>query len=123
MRAAGILLTWNALALAVYPLTVSHVESIVLAVFAIGCGGGLGALLQMRLTDVAGDAQNLAAALNHAAFNVADARGLWSGGLAITAGRGWASTGWVGCALALAGVAVWLVAPSVRRRSYREQES
>ncbi len=123
MRAAGMLLMWSTLALAIYPLTVSHVWSIALAVFAIGCGGGLGALLQMRLMDVAGDAQNLAASLNHAAFNVANALGPWLGGLALTAGFGWASTGWVGGALALAGMAVWFVALAVSGSPGRQHES
>jgi DHA1 family inner membrane transport protein len=35
----------------------------------------LGAILQTRLMDVAGDAQGLAAALNHSAFNTANALG------------------------------------------------
>ena len=110
MPAIGILLAWSTLALALYPLTVDHLWSIGIAVFAIGWGGGLGTLLQMRLMDVAGDAQGLAASLNHAAFNVANAVGPYLGGLAIAAGYGWASTGWVGCGLALGGFAVWALA-------------
>jgi len=31
------------------------------------------------------------------------------GGMAIAAGYGWTSTGWVGCGLALAGLAIWAV--------------
>jgi MFS transporter, DHA1 family, inner membrane transport protein len=65
--------------------------------------------MQTRLMDVAGDAQALAAALNHSAFNVANALGPWLGGIAIAAGYGWTSTGWVGCGLALAGLAIWAV--------------
>ncbi|OJY74063.1 MFS transporter [Rhizobium sp. 60-20] len=110
MPAIGILLAWSALALALYPLTVDHLWSIGIAVFAIGWGGGLGTLLQMRLMDVAGDAQGLAASLNHAAFNTANALGPWLGGLAIAAGYGWASTGWVGCGLALGGFVFWMLA-------------
>ena len=45
------------------------VWSVGLDVFAIGVGGALGTVLQTRLMDVAGDAQALAAALNHSAFN------------------------------------------------------
>jgi DHA1 family inner membrane transport protein len=59
--------------------------------------------------DVAEDAQTLAAALNHSAFNAANALGPWLGGLAIAAGYGWTSTGWVGVALALGGFVIWLV--------------
>jgi DHA1 family inner membrane transport protein len=77
---------------------------------AIGFCGALATILQTRLMDVAGDAQSLAAALNHSAFNFANALGPWLGGLAIAAGYGWTSTGWVGCGLALAGFAAWGVA-------------
>ena len=74
-------------------------------------------VLQTRLMDVAGDSQALAAALNHSAFNTANALGPFLGGLAISAGFGWTATGWVGCALALGGLAVWalaLLAPAPR---------
>jgi DHA1 family inner membrane transport protein len=57
--------------------------------------------------DVAADAQTLAAALNHSAFNIANALGAWLGGLAIAAGYGFAATGWVGAALAVAGLVVF----------------
>ena len=83
----------------------------------MGIGGGLGAVLQTRLMDVAGDAQGLAAALNHSAFNTANALGPWLGGLAIAAGYGWTATGWVGCGLALGGLAIWAVAVLAERRS------
>jgi DHA1 family inner membrane transport protein len=33
------------------------------------------------------------AALNHTAYNIADAQGAWLGGVAIAGGLGWASTG------------------------------
>lgn len=106
---AGTLL-WSAGSLALYPLAVGSIWTVLPVVFMIGCGGGLGAVLQTRLMDVAGDAQTLAAALNHSAFNAANALGPFLGGLAIAAGYGWASTGWVGVALALGGFLVWLVA-------------
>ena len=80
------------------------------SVFAIGLGGALGPLLQTRLMDVAGKAQTLAAALNHSAFNVANALGPFLGGIAIAHGYGLASTGLVGSGLALAGLAILLVA-------------
>jgi DHA1 family inner membrane transport protein len=85
-------------------------------VFLIGCGGGLGTALQTRLMDVADDAQTLAAALNHSAFNVANAIGPWLGGLAIAHQYGWTSTGWVGSGLALAGLIVWLASLMTERR-------
>jgi len=123
MPAVGIPLAWSALALAVYPLTVDHVWSVGIAVFTIGWGGGLGTLLQMRLMDVAGDAQGLAASLNHAAFNVANALGPYLGGLAIAAGYGWASTGWVGCGLALGGLVFWVLALANNHRAAKLLEN
>ena len=45
--------------------------------------------LQLRLMDVAGDAQTLGAAMNHASLNVANALGAWLGGLVIAAGCGY----------------------------------
>ncbi|WP_417721224.1 MFS transporter [Salipiger sp.] len=79
-------------------------------IFILGTTAGLVIPLQMRLMDVAGDAQTLAAALNHAAFNAANALGPWLAGLALAAGHGWASTGHVGAALAVGGIAVLGVA-------------
>lgn len=77
----------------------------------------LGPPLQIRLMDVAGDAQTLAAALNHSAFNMANALGAWLGGVTIAAGLGWTSTGWVGMLLALAGMVVfgWSLMSASRR--------
>jgi DHA1 family inner membrane transport protein len=110
MATAGWLLVWSAAALALYPFAASHYAAVLLDVFAIGLGGALATVLQTRLMDVAGNAQSLAAALNHSAFNVANAIGPWLGGMAITAGWGLTSTGYVGSALALGGIAIWAVA-------------
>ena len=109
MSTAGMLLVWSAVALALYPLAAGHLWSILIDVTAVGFGGALGTVLQSRLMDVAGDAQALAAALNHSAFNTANALGPWLGGMAIAAGYGWTSTGVVGCALALAGLGIWAI--------------
>jgi MFS transporter, DHA1 family, inner membrane transport protein len=78
-------------------------------VLAIGFGGALATVLQTRLMDVAGESQSLAAALNHSAFNVANALGPLLGGMAVAAGWGWPSTGLVGAALAVCGLAIWAV--------------
>ena len=66
--------------------------------------------LQTHLMDVAAEAQTLAAASNHSAFNVANALGPWLGGMAVSAGLGWSSTGLVGAATALTGFAVFVIA-------------
>jgi DHA1 family inner membrane transport protein len=117
MKAAGYLLLWSAAALALYPLAAQNLWSMLVAVFLIGNGGGLGSILQTRLMDVAGEAQTLAAALNHSAFNLANAIGPLLGGMAIAAGFGWTSTGWVGVGLSLGGFAIWLAAWLTRQRA------
>jgi MFS transporter, DHA1 family, inner membrane transport protein len=113
MATAGKLLVWLAVVLGIYTIAAHNVWAITLDVLAIGFGGALATVLQTRLMDVAGEAQSLAAALNHSAFNVANALGPWLGGMAVAAGFGWPSTGLVGCALALGGLFVWAVAARV----------
>ncbi|GAA1925590.1 MFS transporter [Nocardioides hwasunensis] len=75
--------------------------------------------LQLRLMDVAGDAQTLGAAMNHASLNVANALGAWLGGLVIAAGWGLRAPALVGLALSLGGVAILLLSAKlhVRERS------
>jgi DHA1 family inner membrane transport protein len=115
MPTAGMLLVGTAVMLALYPLAAGNFWSVTLDVFLIGVGGALATVLQTRLMDVAGDAQSLAAALNHSAFNVANALGPLLGGMAIAAGFGFTATGYVGCALALAGLGVWGVSAWLSR--------
>jgi DHA1 family inner membrane transport protein len=113
MPTAATLLVGSAVVLAIYPFAALNFWSVSADVFLIGIGGALATVLQTRLMDVAGDAQSLAAALNHSAFNVANALGPWLGGMAIAAGFGLASTGYVGCALAVGGLAVWRISQSM----------
>lgn len=107
MPTIGGLLVWAALVLTTFSFAAHHGATAALNVFLIGTIVAIGPALQIRLMDVAGDAQTLAAALNHSAFNMANALGAWLGGVAITAGLGWTSTGWVGALLALAGLGVF----------------
>jgi DHA1 family inner membrane transport protein len=115
MAMAGWLLLWSAAVLALYSFATASLWTIVPAVFAIGLGGALGPILQTRLMDVAGKAQTLAAALNHSAFNAANALGPFLGGIAIAHGLGLSSTGLVGSGLALGGLAIWAVARAASR--------
>lgn len=110
MPTAGGILLFSALVLLLFPLAAGNPWLLAADVFAIGFGVSLATVLQTRLMDVAGDAQALAAALNHSAFNIANALGPFLGGLAIREGLGWTSTGPVGAALALAGLLIWVVA-------------
>jgi DHA1 family inner membrane transport protein len=117
MPSAGIMLAWTAVMLALYPFAAHSVVAITLDMLAIGFGVALATILQTRLMDVAGEAQGLAAALNHSAFNTANALGPWLGGMAIAAGYGFGSTGFVGAGLALAGIVVWAAAWAADRRA------
>jgi MFS transporter, DHA1 family, inner membrane transport protein len=121
MRTAGALLLWALIVLAIFPFTAGSVWTLGIAVFFIGVSGALGTVLQTRLMDVAGDAQALAAALNHSAFNTANALGPFLGGLAIAHGYGWTSPGWVGSGLALGGLLLWAVSMSLERRTTTQQ--
>jgi DHA1 family inner membrane transport protein len=106
---AGVLI-WAAASLALYPFCTHALWSMAVVVVLIGGGGGLATPLQARLMEVARGAQTLAAALNHSAFNTANALGPFLAGLAIAGGYGWGAAGWVGCLMALGGLAVWAVA-------------
>ncbi|WP_063051552.1 MFS transporter [Nocardia arthritidis] len=80
-------------------------------------GAALAPGLQTRLMDVAADAQTLAAALNHAALNIANAAGAWLGGLVIAAGLGYTAPAVVGAALAATGVLLFAVTVWTARKS------
>ncbi|MEX1828361.1 MFS transporter [Luteibacter sp. CQ10] len=116
MRTAGALLIWALVMLAVFPFAASNVWTLGTMVFLIGISGALATVLQTRLMDVAGDAQALAAALNHSAFNTANALGPFLGGLAIAHGYGWTSPAWVGSGLAVCGLLLWSVSVAMDRR-------
>lgn len=117
MGSIGALLGWSALVLITFPFMAQHVVTASIAVFFVGTIVSVGPGLQVRLMDVAGDAQTLAAALHHSAFNVANALGAWLGGVAIAAGFGWISTGWVGFGLACAGLVVFAIARASEQRA------
>jgi len=117
MPTIGAVLAYAAVVLLLFTFAAHHIVTAAIVVFLIGTTVAIGPALQIRLMDVAGDAQTLAAALNHSAFNTANAVGAWLGGVAITAGLGWTSTGWVGALLALAGLVIFGIAVSSERRS------
>lgn len=113
------LLVWNAVVLGSFAFMAGHAVMASISVFLIGTIVAIAPALQIRLMDVAGEAQTLSAALNHSAFNIANALGAWLGGVAIAAGLGWTSTGWVGTLLALGGMAVFAVSIWWDRRAGR----
>jgi DHA1 family inner membrane transport protein len=95
------ILIWKALFLATFSAIATRPTWTLANLFLIGMGFALVPALQARLMSIAGQAQTLAAALNHSAFNIANAVGAALGGIAIAHGFGWASTGWVGASLAI----------------------
>lgn len=101
------LLVYDAVVLGAIVFTAPHLVPAAVNIFLVGTLVAIAPALQIRLMDVAGHAQTLAAALNHSAFNLANALGAWLGGTAIAAGLGWTATGWVGTLLAFAGMAVF----------------
>src|SRR3989344_5229261 len=119
MPAVGKVLVWSILVLALFVPAAHHPASAALATFFLGTLVAIGPALQIRLMDVAGDAQTLAAALNHSAFNAANALGAWLGGVGIAAGLGWTSTGWVGVLLGLGGVGMFAWALVSERNTRR----
>lgn len=72
--------------------------------------------LQLRLMQVAGNAQTLGAASNHAALNLANALGAWLGGVVIARGWGYTAPSWVGAGLSLLGLVVLGVSLLIHRR-------
>jgi MFS transporter, DHA1 family, inner membrane transport protein len=115
----GWALVWNAVVLALFSVAIHNAWTAVPAIFLVGTMFAAGPALQTRLMDVGKEAQVLAAALNHSAFNVANAIGAWLGGVAVAAGYGWASTGFLGAALALGGIAVFAVSVALERSERR----
>lgn len=109
-RAVGLVLAWSVLVLLFFTFAAANLWSLLLGIGLVGTMIALAAPLQIRLMDIAHEAPSLAAASNHAAFNLANALGPWLGGMAITAGLGWISTGYIGAAMALLGLGLYAVA-------------
>ncbi|NUB45199.1 MFS transporter [Fertoebacter nigrum] len=97
----------SGLLMLIYPFATGSLWAIMPVLFLIGLTACLGTVLETRLMDVAGDAQTMAAAMNHSAFNAANALGPWLAAMAITAGHGLPSAGFVGAGLSLAGLVVY----------------
>ncbi len=108
-QAIGIVLAWSIVVLLAFPFAAHSIWTLLPAIGCVGTMIALGPVLQTRLMDIAKGAQTLAAASNHAAFNLANALGPWLGGMAIAAGWGWTSTGYVGAAMAVLGLVVYVV--------------
>ena len=100
---------------ALFSVTSLHPVTAIATVFALGLGLVLPTGLQMRLMDVSADAQSLGAALNHSAFNAANALGAWVGGAVLAAGLGLTAPMFVAVGLTLAGMAIFTLALALER--------
>ncbi len=103
--------------LAVMVVAAGNAFTLTATVFTIAAAAStMVVLLQLRLMEVAGDAQMLGAALNHSALNAANALGAWLGGLVIAAGYGYRAPSAVGVGLAVLGLGFLLASAVLRRR-------
>jgi DHA1 family inner membrane transport protein len=109
------------LALVVFTVTASQPVAAWLTVVLVSVVGSMLAVtLQMRLMYVAGEAQTLGAAMNHASLNLANALGAWLGGVVIAAGFGYTAPSWVGAGLSVLGLLVLGLSVVVHRRDTRD---
>ncbi|PFG61992.1 DHA1 family inner membrane transport protein [Thioclava sp. ES.031] len=108
---AGVILLCGMIVMSIlYTFTIGNWVAMSVAMIALGSTAGMVIPMQMRLMEVAGEAQTLAAALNHAAFNLANAIGPFLAGIALANGYGWTATGYVGAGLAAAGLVFLAIA-------------
>ncbi len=110
------MLIFNMVVMTTFSLTAANPYMLGLCVFLTGCGFAACPAVQTRLMDVAGDAQTLAAASTHSAFNMANALGAWLGGLVIASGFGYAATGYVGAALSVLGFAIFAISVALEKK-------
>lgn len=108
----------GALVLLAYPLAATAgLWTMGIAVALMAVLGGVSTVMQTRLMNVAGDAQQLAASLHHAAFNLANALGPFLAARVVAAGYGFPASGYVGAALSAAGVVLFAITLWDARRS------
>ncbi|MCA0997082.1 MFS transporter [Alloyangia pacifica] len=108
----------GALVLALFPLAVSGgLWTMGIAVLCMSILGGVSTVMQTRLMNVAGEAQQLAASLHHAAFNVANAVGPFLAARVIAAGHDFPAAGYVGAALSAGGFVLFAITLWDARRS------
>lgn len=114
----GILIS-SALTFILVSFFMNNIYTAIAGLFAIGMIIiGLSNTLQMRLMNVAGDAQVLAASLNHSAFNLANALGAFLGGWVLTHDMGWLAPIWIGSILSLGGLFILLIAFFVEKSNH-----
>ena len=110
---AGLLVFASVVGSFVAGLLMLFVVSVITSLVAVG--------LQMRLMQVAGDAQTIGAAMNHSALNLANALGAWLGGMVIAAGYGYRAPSYVGVGLSLLGLVVLAASVTLHRRTTAQE--
>ncbi|SHK94538.1 MFS transporter [Halomonas caseinilytica] len=118
IKAIPCILVWCLLVQGGFFFAANHLVTGLIFVGLVGTSMALGPALQTRLMDVAGDAQTMAASMNHAAFNCANALGAWLAAVTIKAGAVWSSSGLVGAGLACGGLVVFTIGLWQERRRY-----
>jgi len=94
-----------------FALTAHTVVGLMVSIGALGASASaLSPAVQTRLMDVAGNSQTLAAAANHAAFNLGNSLGAYLGGVVIVVGWGFLAPSWLGLALCLPAIVLSAVA-------------
>ena len=104
------ILAWSVVVLTIFPLMVMSLAGLLLGAFLIGTNLALCAPLQVRLMQVAGKAQTLAATLNHSAFNIANALGAFLGAYVVQQGLPMTQTATYGAILPVLGMVIFIVA-------------
>lgn len=112
------ILVWCLLVQGGFYFAANHLVTGLVFVGLVGTSMALGPALQTRLMDVAGNAQTMAASMNHAAFNCANALGAWLAAVTIKSGAEWSSSGLVGAGLACGGLAVFALGMWQERRQH-----
>lgn len=116
--AAIFALAGSALAMLVFTALLHNNIALMVDVFMIPASvNALGPALQTRLMDFAGDAQTLAASLNHSAFNIANALGASLGSILLGQQFGYGALGVGGALLSIGGLVVYLLALFILKKS------
>lgn len=116
LRAVFILFAALAASLLLLALFARTLPGLLTGLFLVGlAASAISPAIQTRLMDVAGDAQTMAAAVNHSALNIGNSLGAFLGGAVIAAGYGYLAPTWVGLALIVPGVAFALLGWMVTR--------
>lgn len=116
LRAIPLILLWIGLVQGGFYFAADSVWTGLPFVALVGTSVAVVPAVQTRLMDVAEDAQTMAASLNHAAFNMANALGAWLAGVAIKMGFVWSATGLIGTLLAFLAIAIFAAGRTMEKR-------